>query len=132
LPLGSLKEILLYPYDQDINANTLQNVLENCALTKFQHRLDEINNWSQVLSLGEQQLIAFARVFLHAPDFIFLDESTSALDEKTESHIYENLRKYLPHSTIISVGHRSSLQQYHETVIILSSDDKELELAAEV
>lgn len=129
LPLGSLQEILVYPYKQDFNVNIINKTIQICALTKFQHRLDEVRNWSQELSLGEQQLISFARVFLHNPDVIFLDESTSALDEQTETLIYENLEKFLPHATIISIGHRSSLQRFHKKIIMLPGNDKELKFA---
>lgn len=126
LPLGSLKEALMYPNNQNINDDALHNVLDICELTKFQCRLDEIKNWSQELSLGEQQLIAFARIFLNKPDVIFLDESTSALDERLESKIYESLQKSLPDATIISIGHRSSLHQFHKTIITLASNMNEL------
>ena len=123
LPLGSLKDVLLYPYEYPVDDAVLNEALELCTLTKLQHRLNEIRNWAQELSPGEQQLIAFARIFLHKPDIIFLDEATSALDERTESHVYGNLRRFLPHATLVSIGHRRSLHQFHEEFITLSKQD---------
>lgn len=123
LPLGSLKEVLLYPYSNFIDNAVLDRALEHCALMKLRNRLEETKNWAHELSLGEQQLIAFVRVFLNKPDIIFLDEATSALDEKTESQVYRNLREFLPLTTIVSIGHRSSLHHLHEVCITLSSDN---------
>ena len=88
-------------------------------MDKFCLELDTVSNWSQTLSLGEQQLLALGRVLLHKPDIICLDESTSALDEAKEAHIYACLREYLPQATLISVGHRSSLLAFHENHIFL-------------
>lgn len=76
--------------------------------------MNAIKNWTLELSLGEQKLIAFARVFIYKPDIIFLDEATSALDEASEQKIYIALRVYLPNITIVSIGHRHSLYNYHQ------------------
>jgi ABC-type uncharacterized transport system fused permease/ATPase subunit len=86
-------------------------------LKKFKSQLNEIKNWKHDLSLGEQQLISFARVFLYQPDLIFLDEATSSLDEHTEFHIYTSLKTHLPQTTLISVAHRSSVRVFHDVVI---------------
>ena len=120
LPLGSLREVLLYPNHANESDEVLDELLALCGLKKLQHRLDENENWAHELSLGEQQLIAFARIFLNKPDVVFLDESTSALDEEMELKMYEKLRICLPNATIISVGHRSSLQKFHERQVPLS------------
>jgi len=120
-PLGTLKEALLYPSHHTVDDQTLQAALSLCHLDKFKHRLNDIKNWSHELSLGEQQLIAFARIFLTKPDVVFLDEATSALDEETEYQIYENLRKLLPEATIISIGHRSSIHKHHDRLIDFST-----------
>lgn len=85
LPLGTLEHALLYPGHQAIEAQKLYDILELCHLTKLQSLLHEVKNWTKELSLGEQQLIAFARIFLNKPDVIFLDEATSALDEKNRA-----------------------------------------------
>lgn len=119
LPLGSLKEALEYPHEQRFTDQQIQTVLEQCYLEKFVPHLHEISNWSQTLSLGEQQLLALGRLLLHKPDILCLDEATSALDEAKEAHMYACIRKYLPNATIISVGHRSSLLAWHEHHIFL-------------
>jgi putative ATP-binding cassette transporter len=118
LPLGTLREALLYPTDSgDISNVEINQALTLCGLEKLQSELENTRNWSQELSLGEQQLIAFARLFLQKPDWIFLDEATSALDETNERKMYEKLREHLPKAAIVSVGHRSSLSQFHERKI---------------
>ena len=68
-------------------------------------------------SLGEQQLVSFARLFLYEPDLLFLDEATSSLDEATEAQLYETLKKRLPNMTLVSVGHRNTLRAFHERII---------------
>jgi putative ATP-binding cassette transporter len=120
LPLGSLKEALFYPSHESMSIEKIQKILQLSCLDKFHNKLDEVRSWGQELSLGEQQLIAFCRIFISRPDIIFLDEATSALDEATEHQIYENLRSYLPHATIVSVGHRSTLHKFHEKIISLA------------
>lgn len=124
LPQGSLKDVLLYPHNHPVDDRILEDALERCSLIKLHHRLNEVKNWTQELSLGEQQLIAFVRLFINKPDIIFLDEASSALDEKTESKVYRNLREFLPRATIVSIGHRSSLHQFHEESIMLSKQDR--------
>ena len=76
----------------------------------------------RILSLGEQQRVAFARVLLAKPDIVFLDESTSALDEKTEAVMYKLLKENLPNAAILSIGHRSTLHQYHKQQLHLFGD----------
>lgn len=118
LPLGTLREALLYPADtSDISNEDLKKFLNSFGLEKLDKELDSVRNWSQELSLGEQQLVAFIRVFIQKPDWIFLDETTAALDETNEKMVYQKIREYLPHAAIISVGHRSSLGQFHEKKI---------------
>jgi putative ATP-binding cassette transporter len=114
LPLGSLRETLLYPHGiGGISDQTLQAVMGMCKLSQLSEQLDKVENWSQVLSLGEQQRIAFARTLLQQPKWLFLDEATSALDEPTESLMYRLLSEQLQDSAIISVGHRQTLASYH-------------------
>jgi vitamin B12/bleomycin/antimicrobial peptide transport system ATP-binding/permease protein len=87
------------------------------------HRLDEEQHWAQQLSGGEQQRVAFARVLVQKPDWLFLDEATSALDEASESRLYHLLRSQLPNLTVISIGHRSSLNQFHQRRLAIRSDE---------
>ncbi|MDA8093247.1 MAG: ABC transporter ATP-binding protein/permease [Betaproteobacteria bacterium] len=114
LPLGSLREALLYPAgDPQTPDARLQTLLTQVGLPALIPRLDALEPWSHVLSLGEQQRLAFARVLLQRPDFLFLDEATSALDEPSERALYARLAEALPKTAIVSVGHRSTLHEFH-------------------
>ncbi|MBP2651600.1 MAG: transporter protein [Firmicutes bacterium] len=120
LPLSSLHDILLYPnLPKSMPASTLEAALSTCKLDYLIPKLHTLANWSQTLSLGEQQRIAFAQVLLQKPDWLFLDESTSAVDEKTEQVLYHTLLNRLYPTTIISVGHRQTLTNYHSTKLEL-------------
>ncbi len=131
LPLGTLRQVLSYPRTDDMLAGDdhLQQVLEDCGLGKLRDRLDDKEDWAQTLSLGEQQRIALARVLLQAPDFIFLDEATASLDEPTEARLYQLLIDTLPRSVIVSVGHRSTLRNWHKTQVTLDAEEQLLEVA---
>ncbi|HUW99133.1 MAG TPA: ABC transporter ATP-binding protein/permease [Acidiferrobacter sp.] len=121
LPLGSLREILLYPHGApDTATDTLAEALTMVGLPRLVKSLDESKSWSLILSLGEQQRIAFARIMLQKPQWIYMDEATSALDEAAEAQLYTLLRVHLPASTVISVGHRATLNAYHKTQLQLS------------
>ena len=116
LPLGSLRDVLLYPLKPEfVTDKILKELMNACKLNEFNDRLDEVENWSQVLSLGEQQRIAFVRALLQDPKWLFLDEATSALDEPTEDFLYQQIRNRLKNTTIISVGHRQTLNRYHQS-----------------
>lgn len=115
LPVDTLRAALTYP--ELPTAYTEEEVLGLMTLCKLDHlakRLDDIENWAQVLSPGEQQRVAFVRVFLHKPDWLFLDEATSALDESMQKAVYEALRLRLPGLTVISIAHRASLRDLHQ------------------
>ncbi|MCR5563907.1 MAG: ABC transporter ATP-binding protein/permease [Desulfovibrio sp.] len=115
LPLGTLRRAVCYPRETDIDDARLGEVLRLVDLEKLTPRLDETDDWSRILSLGEQQRIAFARALLAAPRWIFLDEATSALDERREKDMYDLLRRELPDTGVVSVGHRSTLFSLHDT-----------------
>ena len=85
-------------------------------------KLDIEDDWSRILSLGEQQRLAFARVLFTEPNFLFLDEATSALDEPREQDMYELLRSKLPDTSIVSVGHRSTLNKQHDLMLAILND----------
>jgi vitamin B12/bleomycin/antimicrobial peptide transport system ATP-binding/permease protein len=116
LPIGTLRTVLAYPENPEAFAEQeFTSSLSHCRLAHLRERLDLSENWSLVLSPGEQQRIALARAFLHQPDWLFLDEATSALDESTEAALLGELRERLPHATIVSIGHRHSLREFHDT-----------------
>jgi len=88
--------------------------LSQSGLGRYALQLDEGRPWLSTLSPGEQQRLHFARVFLRRPDWVFLDESTSALDETAERELYRTLHAVCPRTTVVSVGHRSSLIAFHD------------------
>ncbi|HSC80224.1 MAG TPA: ABC transporter ATP-binding protein/permease [Chitinolyticbacter sp.] len=113
MPLGSLRELLCYPHEVKVDDATLARLLEQVHLPHLVERLADIDNWSHILSLGEQQRIALARALLQRPRVLVLDEATSSIDEPTETKLYQALIDALPNTILISVGHRSSLRQFH-------------------
>jgi putative ATP-binding cassette transporter len=114
VPLGDLRTVVSYPAATgDISDDQLRRVLANVALSHLAIRLDEVQDWAKVLSPGEQQRIAFARVLLTRPRAVFLDEATSALDEGLEFALYELVRSELSNTILVSVSHRSTVEQHH-------------------
>jgi putative ATP-binding cassette transporter len=115
MPIGTLREALLFP-DRfwSVTDEELIKLLKACDLPDLTTRLADVSMWSEQLSPGELQRIAFARVLLHKPDWVFLDESTSAMDLALEKHLFELLQKTLPNCSIISVGHQPSVEAFHE------------------
>ena len=114
-PLGDLRAVVSYPARPgDIDDDRLRDALTQVFLPHLRDRLDEAQDWAKVLSPGEQQRIAFARVLLTRPKAVFLDEATSALDEGLEVALYQLLRTELPQAIVVSVGHHSSVAQHHE------------------
>ena len=122
LPLGSLRQAIYYPLTAGTSDDKLRAVLAKVDLAKFAVRLDDVDDWSRILSLGEQQRLAFARVLIVRPDWVFLDEATSALDEPREQQLYELIRRELPNLSIVSVGHRSTLYRQHELELKIIGD----------
>ena len=120
LVLGSLRRALSYPRTAAASDEEIARILTCVGLDHFSARLDDVDDWSRILSLGEQQRLAFARILLIRPDWIFLDEATSALDEPRERALYELLHQELPSASIISIGHRSTLFALHDTELHLS------------
>lgn len=122
--LGTLREQLLYPHTSEgMEDTTLQETLEKVNLTDLAERFggfDAVEEWGDVLSLGEQQRLTFARILLNRPDFAILDEATSALDLANEAKLYDHLRH--TGTTFVSVGHRESLYGYHQNTLELGED----------
>jgi len=128
LPIATLREVLSYPDRADgYSQAALVQALRDAGLTHLIDRLDEHANWSLALSGGEQQRIGFARVFLHRPDWLFMDETTSALDEQAERALYTLLRERLHGTTVISVAHRSTVANFHERRLTLNPETRSIE-----
>ena len=114
VPLGDLRAVVSYPCEEGtVSDEQLRAVLTKVALPHLGDRLDEVQDWAKVLSPGEQQRIAFARILLTKPKAAFLDESTSALDEGLEMMLYQLVRTELPDTILVSVSHRKTVEQHH-------------------
>ncbi len=119
---GCLRDQLLYPYpDRGASDEEIREVVEAVNLSDVLERvegdLDRVVDWNNMLSLGEQQRVAFARLFLRKPKFAFLDEATSALDEENQAHLYQAIKE--SGIGFISVGHRTTLVPYHDRLLTL-------------
>ncbi len=113
--MGTLRAAATYPEPAGSRDDAaIRAALEAARLPHLAGRLDEEAPWAQALSLGEQQRLAIARALLAKPDWLFLDEATAALDEPTEAALYRMLRVELPDTTIVSIGHRSTLTAFHD------------------
>ena len=130
LPLGSLREALLYPGNKPVSDEVLVALMEQCQIGYLQDKLDIVADWSHVLSVGEQQRLAFVRAHIQEPLWLFLDEATSALDEETEAKMYTLVGERLPATTIVSIGHRSTLNKYHQHILRLDKANKSVVLEA--
>jgi putative ATP-binding cassette transporter len=126
LPVATIREIITYPLRaEDVPDAKIYEVLEACGLGHLAQKLEEQQNWTLALSMGEQQRVGFARAILLQPSWIFLDESTSALDTDTEANMYGLMGKRLPVATVFSVSHRAGLAAYHNRVIHTRYSDQE-------
>lgn len=132
--LGSLREQLVYPTpvaEAAASEEELESALEAVSLGSLPSRvggMEEVRDWGNILSIGEQQRLAFARVIIGKPKLAILDECSSALDVASERRLYS----YLQTTEIgyISVGHRPTLRQYHNCVLRIGEDEIEFEAVA--
>ncbi|BFO03332.1 ABC transporter ATP-binding protein/permease [Pseudomonas guariconensis] len=114
VPLGDLRTAIAYPAPATAADDArMQQALRQVNLAHLAERLEVSNDWSNILSVGEQQRLAFARLLFNRPQVVFLDESTSAMDEGLEHALYSLLRSEMPDTLLVSVGHRSTLATFH-------------------
>ena len=117
LPMGTLRSAIGYPSGEDAFKDiAIRHYLQSCRLDHLAQWLDTEDNWSQRLSPGEQQRVAFMRALLTKPDLLFLDEASSALDSETERALYQQLLNELPNTTIISIAHGPQVADFHDQV----------------
>ena len=123
LPQGDLSTALAYPKNSaDIDRPLAEEILRKVQLGHLIERLEQEQDWTRILSLGEQQRLAFGRLLLHKPKVAFLDEATASMDEGLEDAMYRLLKSELPNTTLISVGHRSTLKRYHRQQLQIFAD----------
>ena len=128
-PVGSLKAAIVYPAEASaFSSDQVRDVLILVGLPQLASRLEEEGHWNRMLSLGEQQRLGLARALLHAPQYLFLDEATASLDEASEAALYRLLQEKLPATTIVSIGHRSTLEAFHQRKVVLTRDGEQFAL----
>ncbi|MET0222147.1 MAG: ABC transporter ATP-binding protein/permease [Tardiphaga sp.] len=114
-PVGSLQDAIAYPSEhQTFTRQQIADAISAAGLPALAARLDEDAHWNRMLSLGEQQRLGIARALLHKPQFLFLDEATASLDEPAEAMLYKLLETELPGTAIVSIGHRNTLNAFHQ------------------
>lgn len=120
LPLGTLRNALSYPSAPDAFPDAdVRKALERCDLGSLTAKLDQTERWDRELSLGEQERLAFARLLLHKPGWVFLDEATAALDEESQRRVMRLFDDELKQTTVLSIGHRPDLAVYHTRTLQL-------------
>jgi putative ATP-binding cassette transporter len=113
-PIAPLAAAVAYPAEPDrFDSARVGELIAAVGLPALAPRIEEEAHWNRMLSLGEQQRLGIARAILHAPDYLFLDEATASLDEAAEAAVYRLLEQRLPHATVVSIGHRSTLAAFH-------------------
>lgn len=128
-PVGALDAAIAYPGTPDaFDPAKLQAALKDVGLPALADRLSEHGHWNRTLSLGEQQRLGMVRALLHAPDFLFLDEATASLDEPAEATMYRLVSERLPKTTVVSIGHRSTLSAFHTRNLALARNGDSHEL----
>ena len=114
LPLGTLRAALCYPASPDSFEDAgVREALQRCGLSEFEGDVDRNERWDRTLSLGQQQRVAFARVLLHKPRWIFMDEATSALDDENQASMLTLFTQELAGASVMYIGHRPGLEEFH-------------------
>ena len=133
VPIGTLRRAANYPdAAHSRSVEEIAKVLKKVGLGHLVEHLDEERPWDQTLSGGEKQRLAFARIFLHRPDIIVLDEATAALDSQSEDQLMELLSQEFKEATVVSVGHRSELEAFHGRKIVLQRGRRGAKLVSDV
>jgi putative ATP-binding cassette transporter len=132
MALGTLRQVLCYPDAGETHTDdALQQALTHCGLKRLIPRMNEEEKWDKVLSGGEQQRIGFARLLVLRPDIVIMDEATAALDAASQDAMMELFRHELAHVTLISVGHRVELEDYHDRKLTLHRLAARVEMGAD-
>lgn len=119
LPIGTLLNAICYPEPPGAYSRVaVEQALRDVELERFIPRLEEDAHWNHLLSGGEQQRVAVARALLYHPDYLFFDEATASMDEPSEERLYEKLLERFKDTAIVSIGHRSSLEKFHDRKIV--------------
>jgi vitamin B12/bleomycin/antimicrobial peptide transport system ATP-binding/permease protein len=122
-PVASLQAAIVYPAEASaFSSDSVRDVLIAVGLPRLAPQLEQEAHWNRMLSLGEQQRLGLARALLHAPQYLFLDEATASLDEASEVQLYRLLEEKLPATTIVSIGHRSTLEALHQRNVVIARD----------
>jgi putative ATP-binding cassette transporter len=122
-PIGTLQAAIVYPAEASaFSSDQVRDALIAVGLPPLATRLGEEAHWNRMLSLGEQQRLGLARALLHKPQYLFLDEATASLDEASEAALYRLIEEKLPATTVVSIGHRSTLQALHQRDVVLVRD----------
>jgi putative ATP-binding cassette transporter len=122
-PVGTLAAAVSYPAEPGaFSPQQLAEVLSAVGLPALAARLDDEAHWNRMLSLGEQQRLGIARALLQAPAYLFLDEATASLDEPSEARLYKLIEERLPGTSIVSIGHRSTLTAFHRRRLVLERE----------
>jgi putative ATP-binding cassette transporter len=133
VPVGSLLRSASYPMDEkDVDKEAVIKALKDVDLDQHVDRLEEDEPWDQTLSGGEKQRLAFARLLIHEPDIVVLDEATSALDTLSQEKLMNLIHERLPKMTIISVGHRPELEEFHERKLVLELNKGGAKIARDI
>ncbi|HEX9588285.1 MAG TPA: ABC transporter ATP-binding protein/permease [Bradyrhizobium sp.] len=131
-PIGALQAAIVYPAEADaFSSDQVRDALIAVGLPQLATRLEEEAHWNRMLSLGEQQRLGLARALLHRPQYLFLDEATASLDEPSEAALYGLLEEKLPATTIVSIGHRSTLVAFHQRNVVLVRDGDQFALQSQ-
>jgi putative ATP-binding cassette transporter len=133
LPIGTLRRAAAYPLAADqVDEALIRKTLEEVGLGHFVDRLDAGDaRWENILSGGEKQRLAFARLLIHRPDIVVMDEATAALDPQSQEHLMRLILERLPDATVVSVGHRPELEAFHSRKLVLEYHPEGARLASD-